>query len=500
MGANLPSPFKRNFILAFVVVAVFLIYSWNSQLISNFSHSLEIQRHTSLSTPPSEDLLGLPSDYVSPPPPDPDFCEDVYNFGYLKKYRDSMEPYCDASTSISALTCWQKAQVKKGLEPFCVAEHVVFDPKKEKKPFQINCNIRDLPSEGPTRRLKIEEFPEHMFHTGPGVLLTDFFDITNRTNPVEPNVESELKTCAGRPKSNNYTILLKRDHVAPSHHWHSLWEIFSWYLSMDVLSMSPRNGTNGMYFSAEDIRNAQIVVLDDRGPGMMGELWNYFAKKPMIHLPDYRKEHSEPLCLDNVLLPIPGSANIIWTGDWEKRDCTDSKLVKTFVKRIMKTYGVTHPTDPNRPLKMTVISRKTGHRRMKNREQLVAGIRQRHPQVEVREINWADHPYDEQVRLAAETDIMIGMHGGGLVLNLFMPPGSSFVEIKPATFKYWGFRNMAKFMGFAYHTIHAEKDPNDTKGWQHVEEVELDEGKFHAAVDAAVHVVEQRGLLDGDIA
>lgn len=498
-------PSGRNVVLASLLLSlIILFYEQTSdghvRLPAYHSHALSKQQPLLGESESSiTDELPMPQDYLPPPPKD-NFCENTYGLGYLKKYRDSRRNYCEKSMSTSALTCFQKVNVKSQLEPFCVAEHVLFDPaeEKQKRPFQLNCEMRTFPEE---EALPVERFPEHMAHTGPGVLLTDYFNITNQSNPVDAFTKSALKSCASRPKSNNYTILLKRDHAAPNHHWHSLWEIFSLYLSLDVLQITRRNGTNAPFFTADDIRNAQIVVLDGKGMGMMGDLWNLFAKKPIVHLKDFSKDG--PVCLDNVLLPIPGSANIIWTGDWKLRNCRESKLVDAFVKRIMNNYGVSHPEDheeSNRPLKMTVVSRKSGHRRIKDRAELVAGIRTRWPDIVVDEVDFGDFPYSEQIRIAANSDILIGTHGGGLTLQLFMAPGSSVVEIKPHDFIYWGFRNMAKIRNAPYFTIHSEHDPSNTKGWQRVEEIILDPQKFYAAVDAAVHAVQQRGFLNADVA
>jgi capsular polysaccharide biosynthesis protein len=58
----------------------------------------------------------------------------------------------------------------------------------------------------------------------------------------------------------------------------------------------------------------------------------------------------------------------------------------------------------------------------------------------------------EQVTLASNTDVLVGMHGAGLVHALFLPPWAGIVELYPAycSTRLRHFRRLAAWRGLAY--------------------------------------------------
>ena len=65
---------------------------------------------------------------------------------------------------------------------------------------------------------------------------------------------------------------------------------------------------------------------------------------------------------------------------------------------------------------------------------------------------------DSQVALAHSTDVMIGMHGAGMLHVLWLKPGSTVVEIFPKSKRRWGYRNIAHYRDLRYHVVRAGND------------------------------------------
>ena len=69
----------------------------------------------------------------------------------------------------------------------------------------------------------------------------------------------------------------------------------------------------------------------------------------------------------------------------------------------------------------------------------------------------------EQIRVSAETSLMIGMHGAGLVHALWMREGSTLVEIFPKKQRRWGYRNIANMLGLRYIEYRGGRDTREGK-------------------------------------
>ena len=75
----------------------------------------------------------------------------------------------------------------------------------------------------------------------------------------------------------------------------------------------------------------------------------------------------------------------------------------------------------------------------------------------VREINFADCLWEEQVRLSAAHDVMIGIHGNNLTNFMWLPPDSTCIEIFPKESRAYDYQMQAEFFGHFYGGIDGEK-------------------------------------------
>ncbi|KAK0642816.1 EGF domain-specific O-linked N-acetylglucosamine transferase [Lasiodiplodia hormozganensis] len=355
--------------------------------------------------------------------------------------------------------------------------------------------------------LKTESFPKYLYNTGPYHIWSDYFSTV-------PGLPSQ-PFCSERQGTPKYTILVKRD--GDGNMWHSLLEIFSLYLTLDTLRITPLDPSAHSpepFLSAADMSSAQIVILDDYPDGPFFDLWKAIAPLPVVRLKDIPSYGTAAACLDNVIIPLAGGSNPLWRGDWHTGSCTHSQLIDTFTRRVLSHYGhgaanTSSSTSllPPRPkddtdttttpdLTLTFIDRRTS-RALVDTEQHLANLRLHFPRVRVQAIDFAALPFAEQIRIIQTTDVLVGVHGAGLTHALFLPEGASVVEIQPRRLNYKGFRNLAKMRGHRYFSAHAAA--NDSAPDWHDLDVSVGEDEFLELVGAGIRAVLHRGGREEDV-
>ncbi len=146
--------------------------------------------------------------------------------------------------------------------------------------------------------------------------------------------------------------------------------------------------------------------------------------------------------------------------------------------------------------------RTSGTRHVTNEAELAGALRRCLPGVEVEVVNfdWNGRPpIAGQVALMAGTDILIGMHGAGLVHTLWLPPWAVVFEIYNCGDVHT-YRDLARLMGVGYLTGQAsdlvrhapgvpvaERSKENPKFWNY----QLDEDAYVARVEDAVRRVRE---------
>lgn len=89
---------------------------------------------------------------------------------------------------------------------------------------------------------------------------------------------------------------------------------------------------------------------------------------------------------------------------------------------VLDAYGV-----DRKPHRRIYVSRgRATKRRIANEDEVIAILR--HFDFEI--VYFEDHPFEEQVRIAAATKFMVSNHGAGLTNMLFMPEGGLILELR----------------------------------------------------------------------
>ncbi|KAL4811605.1 hypothetical protein BDW67DRAFT_171593 [Aspergillus spinulosporus] len=427
-----------------------------------------------------EIAFDLPPEYTQVKEPLP-FCADRFGTAYLKNLRDSATEYCSAE-SPSGLTCFHSQTATNRVDSFCLARGALFI--QNEKAFSLGCELQDV--SGVPR---YHQFSKYWYETGPGIVLEQ---------AVRLNEDISSITVPG--PTPNYTLLIKRE--GAYNVWHSLMEIFSMTLTLDVLRMARHPNQSFPLFTSEDIQNTRVLLLDDIEEGPYFDLWHIFAAKPVLRLSDTSLPQLNA-SLENLIVPLSGGSNPLWQGDWEIHTCDDSPLLRTFSHRVLNHFeiGPVSPRDQLPEIIVTFINR-TSTRRLIDGEAYFDHLQSELPHVKIQSIDFATISFAEQLAIAQQTDVLVGVHGAGLTHGIFLPPRSAIVEILPPGLNHKGFRNVAGLLDHSYFSVHASESRPQNKAvkseWQN-DDVFIEQDKFIRALIVAIKSMYNRGSRNYDL-
>ncbi|KAK1939016.1 hypothetical protein P3T76_009091 [Phytophthora citrophthora] len=154
--------------------------------------------------------------------------------------------------------------------------------------------------------------------------------------------------------------------------------------------------------------------------------------------------------------------------------CFESELIKTFRSQSLLTLNMTPEVERElgvttiRPMIVTVITRRpyggrTLQRVWVNEDEVMANMRIEYKglNVEFRSIDYVNLTLYEQMKTTIESDMIISMHGAGLVNVIWARPMTTVVEIFPKERFRWGYRNMCQFVGCDWHEFRGGQDLGD---------------------------------------
>lgn len=176
--------------------------------------------------------------------------------------------------------------------------------------------------------------------------------------------------------------------------------------------------------------DTQILFLDDAGPSATDSAFQRLVTPgiPLLYADEFvGEEGGGNWCFEQGLWTVP------------------------FASSLSSAFSV--PPPATRPgLRITFIGRRNYNKRQlqrvwKQEAETVRALQQAYPACAFQLVYLEKHSFREQLATARSTDVMVGMHGAGLVFSLFMQPGRYLVEIFPRRKRRWGYRNIAQHRG-----------------------------------------------------
>lgn len=161
-------------------------------------------------------------------------------------------------------------------------------------------------------------------------------------------------------------------------------------------------------------------------------------------------------------------------SDWVSIECVNNSILRVFVHRIFDFYGIPRtrqrdashsPTSGFFPLlspprlNVSIVIRKNSRKLIGIDGFLFKAAKAKFSHVaDIRLVDFEGKPFREQIEIARDTDIMVGMHGAGFTHVMFMEERrGALVEIQPDRLCHKGFRNLAKMTGQLYFVAGANK-------------------------------------------
>jgi hypothetical protein len=206
--------------------------------------------------------------------------------------------------------------------------------------------------------------------------------------------------------------------------------------------------------------DTQLLLLD------MHETLDPFADMLKVFSPNHPvllgKELVEKgkVCLSDAIMPWEGYGSFINVNVWRAKagePCINSDILDGFAHYTLNKLGILQKAIPNTPM-ITLILRKdymgrSISRKIKNEKEVVSAIKEvSKGRASFRTLHLEELSFVEQLEVIySQTNILIGVHGGGLAHTIFLPPEAILIELLPQSMENFAyFRNMAKQTNHIY--------------------------------------------------
>ncbi|DAZ92826.1 TPA: hypothetical protein N0F65_009183 [Lagenidium giganteum] len=152
--------------------------------------------------------------------------------------------------------------------------------------------------------------------------------------------------------------------------------------------------------------------------------------------------------------------------------CHRNQLVKEFRRQALATMGVASAKQDPQSCIITIISRRPYEGRhiqrvWINEADILAQMNEHYGVNSTsvpgggcifRSLDFASMTMAEQMQASVESDLIIGMHGAGMVNVLWSRPGTMVIEIFPRSRYRWGYRNLCQFVDCNWYQYRGGRD------------------------------------------
>eukprot|EP00742_Colponemidia_sp_Colp-10_P008848 GILJ01009609.1.p1 GENE.GILJ01009609.1~~GILJ01009609.1.p1 ORF type:complete len:362 (+),score=55.69 GILJ01009609.1:147-1088(+) len=225
-------------------------------------------------------------------------------------------------------------------------------------------------------------------------------------------------------------------------------------------------------------RDIKLLFLEQssRLPGYADDIWKtvFNGGKELQHMwnfiQSYKERGVKHVCIKRSVWAATAVSNILHRGTNVESKCRNSAVVRAmsdyilqgFDLRNMKQDGqetIVKNNNNNRVMNITFISRKpyvnreTVGRGLENEDSVIERL-QRIKDVFVLKVDFANLDLREQIEIVRKTDLLIGVHGAGLMHTLYLKPSAGVIElIHPTRSNAYHYVNLAAWCNLIYEGV-----------------------------------------------
>jgi hypothetical protein len=277
------------------------------------------------------------------------------------------------------------------------------------------------------------------------------------------------------------TYLLARDEDCENS-FHSTADFMNIFLVMSALNLDPDN--------------QQVMLFDKHPDGPYMELYSKaFSKK----YPVIRNDHygNKIILFKKLVFHLESPAGLIFpkVARPDPLKCYSTSFFQAYRKYILNSFDLYDVTPPSIPTITLSLRHRTPHKnvgRILANEEEVTNVLREGNMMNLNVVDFAKISYGEQLRIIRNTNVLIGVHGAGLMNIMYAAEEAVLVEIHPSYRQDRHFRHAARMTGKAYmpmRTLIRE----DCEGSSDNVHIKIDE--FRKTVDGAIRLA--RSFDDG---
>lgn len=341
--------------------------------------------------------------------------DEQADFGYVKKLRSELLQYAipkEDKSNGSRLECTQFTR-------FCRGQNIYIDFRNNlpriSEPMKYRTDVlKDGEIGGYNCNLKEKELLSQSAHKSP--LQSWFDEMEHFTCKNDEDLVCDVTVTTP-------VYLMKLD--ATSNLYHHYCDFVNLYLTMHL---------NG---SLDQLSNNQILIWDTyRYWSNFAPSWKAFTTQPLLDLSEFKGKR---VCFSNIVFSLlPRMVFGMYYNMPLIPGCYGSGVFHAFSMHMKYKLSIddefTYLSDSgkaySKKIRITLISRSTKFRRVLNEHQLVVALQEKSKNFQVNVVDFNHQmPFLEQVKIVANTDVLIGMHGAGLTHCLFLPDYGVLFEL-----------------------------------------------------------------------
>ncbi|KAE8981302.1 hypothetical protein PR003_g24702 [Phytophthora rubi] len=381
-----------------------------------------------------------------------DECFALLDYGLVEVLRSSSSSFCSDGSNSSPYTFYHIPDAEFSATQL---DNVVLDMRGAQVSRDINSVAQDGGEHDPRFRYKPNAVfcscgdPQDASHGAPNIWMHLLAEAPTTTNFMCQTLTSEMTN--NTLNLDRAVVLARKDDHNP---FFQISGILNAWVMMKVLGW--------------DSSSTQLVTLDRALPSPVDDLRHAMLgpDRPVIGGDELQKH---VVHFNTALLTPYEARGPMMSHLNDDQPCYANEMMRDFRDEALRTMKVgAHKTDPKRCL-VTVISRRPyGGRRIqrvwRNEDEILSQMRSdykfayRFGECEFQSLDFVNMTMHDQMQIMVDSDVVIGMHGAGMVNVMWTRPETLVVEIFPLRRWRWGYRNLCQYLGCSWREFRGGSD------------------------------------------